>query len=537
MTCGRADRVELDAFLLGGAGDPTVDSFREHYPTCAECAAAVADWMTLDDVLREVAADSGTPVSAHPEPEDLARFVEAPGRMGARAMQIENHVAGCASCGNELRLIRGFDPAIFGAPREARPAWAVAKPPTERGLGETLRDALAGFFEKLRGFDLMGPVPALAMAVVIVAGLWLSGALDGLRGAGPERDVPRIVEQPAPKAPSSSLTPPPMPDPRGAVPGIGIEPEPDSIVAQEDESLVAEAIPDDPRLEAPGAPIAPAPPVVPPQEPEAAPDRASSLAQEAPAPSPEPIELAEAEVPVEAAIPPRTNAPSDPKLPRTLPPKPAEPPTARREEVLLAAVTELPPPDYASPDAGDSVVWMRQFGAVRSAPGDARPAARAPGNHTGLTLSSQPRLWWALDKATDRPVQITIVDGDAIDPLLRVELPGPHAAGLHAFDLSKHGVRLSPDVDYRWFVSILVDPDRPSRNPVSAGSLRVAGDGDARRQTVSGADASARGNKFAELGLWYDAFDFYASLAEAHPEVERLATYRDRLVDVAKPGN
>lgn len=69
---------------------------------------------------------------------------------------------------------------------------------------------------------------------------------------------------------------------------------------------------------------------------------------------------------------------------------------------------------------------------------------------------------------------------------------------------------------------------------MSAGSLRVAGQDDARRATLSAAEASSRGNRSAELGLWYDAFDFYASLAAAHPEVERLATYRDRLAEVSK---
>jgi hypothetical protein len=177
---------------------------------------------------------------------------------------------------------------------------------------------------------------------------------------------------------------------------------------------------------------------------------------------------------------------------------------------------------------------MRQFGAVRAAPSEARVALRAPTDHVGLTLSRSPRLWWALDRATEHPVQLTIVDGEAIDPLVRVELPGPHAAGLHVFDLAQHGATLAPDVDYRWFVSVVVDPDRPSRNPVSAGALRVVGPSDPRRAKGESADTPARGNELAALGLWYDAFDFYATLAAAHPEVERIATDRDRLAEGAK---
>ncbi len=502
MRCGRADRVELDAFLLGAAGeDEALDAFREHYPHCADCAAAVADWMAFDGALREVAVEAGDTLVAHPEPEDLAGYAESPARMGEKAMLIENHLASCARCSSELVLIRSFDPAMFAPRQVAVPARAGERDPARTGLVDSLREALAGFVERLRGFDLMSPVPALAMALIVLAGLWFSGALEGVGGGRLESNPPQLVESPAP-------------EPEGGLPGLTPElaPEP-----RDSEPLLAER-----DVEATAPELAAGPDA--PTTPEPTPERA--LAE-----SP-PVELAQAEpAPAETSGTPEARPPIRPPVPKSVPTPAA---SSQPDEILLAAVTELPPPSYATPDGSESVVWMRQFGAVRSAPGAVKVLARAPGDHTGLTLSRSPRLWWALDQATDLPIQITIVDGEAIDPLVRVELPGPHAAGLHAFDLSQQGVELSPDVDYRWFVSIVVDPDRPSRNPVSAGSLRVAGATDGRRETVSSASASARGNKFAELGLWYDAFDFYASLAAAHPEVEQLATYRDRLAEVAK---
>lgn len=519
MRCDHADRIELDAFLLGATGDEGLDAFREHYPHCADCSAAVADWMALEEALRGVLAETGEAASSHPEPEDLAVFAEAPTRLGERAMQIENHLATCTSCGSELRLIQGFDPAMWGAAsearRESRPVFERALARPESGLFDSLREALVGFLEKLRGFDLLAPVPALALAAVVLAGLWLSGALD--RWSGPrESTAPQLVEQSAPA---------PTPAPDAATQGLLPEPSPEAAAPEE---ALAQAAP--PATTSEATPSA-APESIPPSPGSAMPGAGSEAA---------PVELAQVEGERAGAGKPPVQpvAPSEKPGAGSAAPgatKAATPDATRSEEVLLAAVSELPPPDYATPSGGaDSLVWMRQFGAVRAAPSEARVAARAPGDHTGLTLSRSPRLWWALDKATDRPVQITIVDGESIDPLVRVELPGPHAAGLHAFDLSEHGATLAPDVDYRWFVSIVVDPDRPSRNPVSAGALRVAGPSDARRETVSGADASVRGNKFAELGLWYDAFDFYASLAEAHPEVERIATYRDRLAEVTK---
>jgi Domain of Unknown Function (DUF928) len=500
MRCGRADRVELDAFFLGHSGadeEEGVDAFREHYPHCADCAAAVADWMDFDGAMRAVAVEAGDTLVAHPEPEDLAGFAESPARMGEKAMLIESHLASCASCASELVLIRSFDPAMFGPQNAAMPARAHERTPAQAGLVDSLRGALADFVERLRGFDLMSPVPALAMALMVVAGLWLSGALEGLGGSRPESSEPQLVERSSREGGSGGL---------GLTPGTAPELSPELTPEPEEaEPLLAEQEVEQSEPE-PEAALETSPPV--------------ELAQVEPMPGASPG-TPESRPPIR----PPTPTPESVRTPAAVP---------QQEEILLAAVTELPPPSYATPEGAESVVWMRQFGAVRSAPGAVEVLARAPGNHTGLTLSRSPRLWWALDQPTDLPIQITIVDGEAIDPIVRVELPGPHAAGLHAFDLSQQGVELLPDVDYRWFVSIVVDPDRPSRNPVSAGSLRVAGATDGRRETVSSASASARGNKFAELGLWYDAFDFYASLAEAHPEVEQLATYRDRLVEVAK---
>lgn len=507
MSCGRADRVELDAFLLGVRGDPDLDAFREHHPHCAECAEAVADWMALDGLMREVAAEPGEPGGVHPEPEDLARYAEAPGRMGEKAVRIENHLAGCVSCADELVLIRRFEPGMFGSTTEAMPAAARASVGRESGVVDSVREALAGFLEKLRGFDLLSPAPAFAMAMLVLVGLWWSGALDGLGGTRPESGAPQLVEQ----APPGATPPSPMPGGADRLPGLAPEtPSPESRVAEGDaprEREELDAAASETRIAA---------------SPEVAPEPARPVEVA-------PVEgVAEVEPKVAVEIAQAEREKSQERSPAR------EAASAQPEEILLAALTELPPPSYATPEGADSVVWMRQFGAVRSAPGAAKVLARAPGDHTGLTLSPTPRLWWGLDQATERPIQITIVDGDAIEPLLRVDLPGPHAAGLHAFDLARHGVELSPGVDYRWFVAIVVDPDRPSRNPVSAGSLRVAASSDARRETLSSATASARGNKFAELGLWYDAFDFYASLAEAHPEVERLATYRDRLAEVVE---
>ncbi len=76
-------------------------------------------------------------------------------------------------------------------------------------------------------------------------------------------------------------------------------------------------------------------------------------------------------------------------------------------------------------------------------------------------MSTAPRLWWLLDAPTEHAIQVTIVDENAIDPLFRTSLTGPHKPGLNAIDLSQHGVELKAGTDYHWFATLVVDPDRP----------------------------------------------------------------------------
>jgi hypothetical protein len=204
-----------------------------------------------------------------------------------------------------------------------------------------------------------------------------------------------------------------------------------------------------------------------------------------------------------------------------------------RDEVLLAALTKLPLPTYSAPEGAESVGWMRQFGAVRGGSEAAGIETRAPSSHVGLTLSESPRLWWYLSEESNLPVQVTLSDDSKFEPLLRVELPGPFSKGLHVIDLAEQGVKLEPDVDYRWFVSLIVDADRPSRNPVAVGALREISESDSRRQAVRESPPSERGHTLARLGLWYDAYDFFASISAAHPGFEPVMRHRERLVELA----
>ncbi|MEO6025743.1 MAG: hypothetical protein ABIR79_02610 [Candidatus Binatia bacterium] len=130
MKCRRAFDADLAAVLRGDAGDA---DFLAHYPTCPDCAAEVQVWRELDGMLR-----AGAPAdAAHPDPEVLLVFVDAPSTLAAAARSdVEQHLAACRVCADELRTLARFDPATLTAAAPAAPApravAAPASPPTVR---------------------------------------------------------------------------------------------------------------------------------------------------------------------------------------------------------------------------------------------------------------------------------------------------------------------------------------------------------------------------------------------------------------------
>src|SRR5436309_10429853 len=101
MSCRRAFDLDLADFVAGSAR-PEWAEFRAHYACCAECSAEVRAWTELHLLLQ--------PPGTHPAEEVLLRFETEPGRLpAAERRAVEEHLAGCPSCRDELATLRRFD--------------------------------------------------------------------------------------------------------------------------------------------------------------------------------------------------------------------------------------------------------------------------------------------------------------------------------------------------------------------------------------------------------------------------------------------
>lgn len=140
MICRRTQDVDLASFLAEPRADEFAE-FRAHYPVCADCAAEVRAWTELHLQLRDP--------EAHPEPRLLLAWQDEPASLAPeRRSALARHLEACASCRDELRALRAFDPAAAAA--------AVAAP------GDAVLERIGAIVRRILW------QPALAYALVLL---------------------------------------------------------------------------------------------------------------------------------------------------------------------------------------------------------------------------------------------------------------------------------------------------------------------------------------------------------------------------------
>jgi uncharacterized protein DUF928 len=156
-------------------------------------------------------------------------------------------------------------------------------------------------------------------------------------------------------------------------------------------------------------------------------------------------------------------------------------------------------------------------------------SAMAP-EHTGLTVTEQPTLYWFISAPTSHPIEITIVDPAASEPLVEMRLDPPVTSGVHAVSLAERGVRLASGVVYQWYVAVVPDDARRSKDILAGGAVeRVEPPADVAA-AVKRASRSELPALFAGAGLWYDAISTLGDLIAAAPNDRALVEQRAALL-------
>lgn len=427
---------------------------------------------------------------------DLAAFVVEP--QAAEFETFRAHYPGCAACSLEVERVSRLEgrlraeAARTGHP-EASALLAFEREP--QALAVEQREAVAGHLEgcaacraelrALRGFDF---------AAAREPGTPPSQARTPARSASAppcRRAAAWAAAAAAVLVIGVSLSILLLRDPQPAAPPLAVvEPEP-----------------------APAAVVPPAPEPQRPPEPR--------IAREPAPPKPSPVQPAPSEPePVEVVATPTA----------------ADPEPTRASPIEIAMAFPAEPLVYVPPEGVDPAVqrW-RVPGVVRSAGrANVKIQALAP-DHIGRTARPSPTLYWVLSAPTELRVELVLTDEVAEQPLLDVALDGAEA-GVHALSLADHGVALEPGTPYRWYATLVPDPDDRSGEVVSGGAIEREAVDASFTERLAATPPGQRAHLLAGAGLFYDALDVLSGWIAEHPDAAEPRRDRSALLEAVGLG-
>ena len=152
-------------------------------------------------------------------------------------------------------------------------------------------------------------------------------------------------------------------------------------------------------------------------------------------------------------------------------------------------------------------------------------------DHVGITLQSQPHLYWFISKKTTQPVEFTITEKDAVKPLLEARLKPLEKAGIQRIRLADLGVQLRQNVPYKWFVAVVTDPSHRSRDILSGGMIEFLPASSDLSAKLGRTPKAKQPFVLAEEGIWYDALAAVSDRIDAAPIDLSLRKQRAALLD------
>ena len=154
-------------------------------------------------------------------------------------------------------------------------------------------------------------------------------------------------------------------------------------------------------------------------------------------------------------------------------------------------------------------------------------------NHTGLTIHSQPVLYWFFSGHVPDQLEFTLIDEEGIEPVLEKNIHWPEKDGMACIRLSDFDIHLIQGVDYQWFVAAIPDPEQRSKDIVASGRIRRIAPSKGLMNKLNHANNMEIPGIYAEEGLWYDALSTISALIDADPNNKVLWNTRSDLLQQA----
>lgn len=152
-------------------------------------------------------------------------------------------------------------------------------------------------------------------------------------------------------------------------------------------------------------------------------------------------------------------------------------------------------------------------------------------DHTGLTTQEQPSLYWFLAEMMPYPIELTIIEEQAIYPILETRIASPQQPGVQRISLADYNVRLKTEVKYKWFVALVPDQARRSKDILAWGEIQRVEPTAKLQKELAEMGRVRSPYVYAEEGLWYDAFAAVSDLINTAPDEVAFRKQRAALLE------
>ena len=153
-------------------------------------------------------------------------------------------------------------------------------------------------------------------------------------------------------------------------------------------------------------------------------------------------------------------------------------------------------------------------------------------DHIGYTMREQPCLYWYISKPTAHEVELTVIERNGVKPLLEKVVKGPEKSGIQSFCLADHGVKLSKNIQYKWFITLVTDAEQRSKDILAGGIISMVDPSPALSEKLKANPSGiAATSAYAEDGLWYDALDTISRMINEAPDRTEWRAQRTSLLE------
>jgi len=154
-------------------------------------------------------------------------------------------------------------------------------------------------------------------------------------------------------------------------------------------------------------------------------------------------------------------------------------------------------------------------------------------DHTGLTVSGQPTLFWYQSGPATTHIEVTIIEPHKPGRVLRVGAEKAEQGGIHRLSLARYNVTLSPGVVYKWTVALVPDAANRSEDLIASDTIERIEPDAQLTAALAGAKGLNKAAVLASKGIWYDALAAVTDEIDASPKDKDLRLQRAALLEQA----